>query len=107
MTVKCYVFSRSTATRHVTVMSAYDGWSSVCTESVRSTMFHCARVALVITLGSGAHVERVEQLNEHHLIHARRNNNRTQHVFRALDVLASKCRHACTSNHAGDHGFVY
>ena len=26
--------------------------------------------------------------------------------MRALDVLASKCRHACTSNHSQDHGFV-
>ena len=34
----------------------------------------CARVALVITVVSGARVQAIKQLNEHHVIHARRNN---------------------------------
>ena len=84
-------------------MSACNGPSSVCAESVHSTVCHCARVALVITYGSGAHDQAVNQLNEHHVIHARR-NNRAEPV--ALDVLATKCRHACNENHSQDHGFV-
>ena len=55
-------------------MSACNGGSSVCTESVHATACHCARVALVITVGPGAHVRAVKQLNEHQVIHARRNN---------------------------------
>ena len=39
----------------------------LCTESVHST--DCARAALVITVGSSAHVRAVERLNEHHVIH--------------------------------------
>ena len=75
-------------------MSACDGWSSVCTESVHSTVCHCARVAQVITVHSGAHVQAVEQLNG------------TQPVFRALDVLAPKCRIHEFTNHSQDQGFV-
>ena len=61
-------------------MNACNGRSSVCTESVHSTVCHCACVAQIITVGSGAHVQAVGRLSEHHP------------VFRALDVLASKCR---------------
>ena len=87
-------------------MNACNGRSSVCTESVQSTVCHCVRVALVIAVGAGAHVQAVKQLNEHHVVHARIYNNKIQPVIRALDVLASKSRHACTSNHSQDHGFV-
>ena len=69
MTVECYVFSESLAARHVAVVGACDGRPSVCTESVHSTVRHCARVAPVITVVSGAHVQTVTQLNEHHVIH--------------------------------------
>ena len=69
-------------------------------------MRHCARVAMEITVGASAHVQAAKQLSVHHVIHSRRNNHKTRPVFRALDVLASKCRHACTSNHPEDHGIV-
>ena len=87
-------------------MNACNGRPSVCTESVQSTVCRCVRVARVITVGAGAHVQAVNQLNEHHVIHARNYNNKTQPVSRALDVIASKCRHACTSNHSQNDGFV-
>ena len=104
--VKCYLFHESSAARHVTVMSACDGLSSVCTESVHSKVCHCPSVAQVITVVSGADVQAFGRLNEHHLIQARKNNNGTQPVFRALDVLASQCRIHESTNHSQDHGFV-
>ena len=55
---------------------------------------HCPRAPQVITVGSGAHVQPVKQLDEH------------QPVFRALDVRASKCRTNESTNHSQDHGFV-
>ena len=94
MTVTCYLFYESSAARHVTVMSACDVWSSVCTESVHSTVCHCACVAQIITVGSSAHVQAIELLNEHHP------------VFRALDVLASKCLVDESTSHSQDHPFL-
>ena len=70
-------------------MTACYGWSSVCADSVHSTVCHCARVAKVITVGSTAHVQAIQQLIEHHVKHARKNNNGTQPAFRALDARAS------------------
>ena len=74
------------------MVSACNGWSSVCTESVHSTVYHCARVALVITVDSGAHVQAIKQLNEHHVIHARRNNTGlnvcSAHLMCELQVLS-------------------
>ena len=92
--------SESCAALHVTVMSACSGWSSVCAESVHFTVDHCARVALVITVGSDA-----QQLSEHQVRHARRNDNGTQPVLRALDVRASNdVTHVPQTTQ--DHGFV-
>ena len=62
------LFCESRAARHVAVVSACTGWSSVCTQSVHSTVCHCARVAQVCI------VEALKQLNEHHVIHATKNN---------------------------------
>ena len=77
MTVKCHVFwVLSCASCHCDY-NACDDWSSVCTESVHSTVCHCARVALVITVGSSAHAQAGKQLNEHQMIHAR-NKDKTQ-----------------------------
>ena len=50
---------------------------------------HRARVALVITVGSGTHVQAVQQLNEHQVIHAGKKNHGSQAVFRAHDARAS------------------
>ena len=57
-------------------------------------MCRCACVAQIITVGSSAHVQAVELLNEHHP------------VFRALDVLASKCLVDESTNHSQDHPFL-
>ena len=56
---------------------------------VLPTVRHCACLAQVTTVGSGAHVPAVKQLNENDLINAGRNINGSQPVFRALDARAS------------------
>ena len=108
---------------HVTVMSACEGGSSVCTESVHCTVCHCARVALATTIGSDARVQAVKQWNEHHVIHAGGNNTGlilcSAHLMRKLQVLSrmffkplSKPRFSCLDAHPSihvccqDHGCV-
>ena len=60
----------------------------------------------MITVDSDAHVQAVTLLNEQRMIHAGKNNKGTQPVFRALDVLASKCGIHESTNHSQDHVFV-
>ena len=72
---------------------------------MHSTVRHSGRLPKVITVRSGAHVQAVKQLNEHHLIHAGRNNNGSQPVFRAVDARASGAT-SHVSNQSEDHGFV-
>ena len=59
------------------MLSAQNGWSSVCAAFVHVTVCHCARVALVITVGSGAHVKAVKQSSERQVTQAGSDNNRT------------------------------
>ena len=78
----------------------------LCVQSPCIPQCHCASVAQVITVVSSAHVQAFGRLNEHHVMQARKNNNGTQPVFRALDVLASKCRIHESTNHSQENGFV-
>ena len=64
-------------------------------------MRHCVCLAQVITVGSGAHVQAVKQLNGHDV------NKERQPVFRALDARASSAdSHVLQTIHSLDHGFV-